>query len=140
MFDPINPAHYIEGRAYEVIDLIEDNISRAPDTMAGFHQGQALKYLCRVWDKGDPLENLKKMKWYVDKLAAHVYASQIGNNADKGRDFDIPQTILGGPDEFSITFDNASTTYEEVCKLAGRYASETDTAPCEYEAYFSNDT
>ncbi len=138
MFDPINPAHYIEGRAYEVIDVIEDNISRAPDTMAGFHQGQALKYLCRVWDKGDPLENLKKMKWYVDKLVTHVYVSQLGDKADK-KPFDIPQTILGGPDEFTIPFDNSPTTYEEVCRLASLY-SETDTAPCEYEAYFSNDT
>lgn len=29
--------------------------------------GNAMKYLWRVDDKGDPIENLKKARWYIDQ-------------------------------------------------------------------------
>lgn len=32
--------------------------------------GNAIKYLWRVDDKGDPIENLRKARWYIDREIA----------------------------------------------------------------------
>ena len=66
--DPVDhPAHYTSGR-FEAIDVIEDTITEAPSVEAGFLQGQVLKYLPRVWLKDKPLEDLKKARWYLNRL------------------------------------------------------------------------
>lgn len=56
------PAHYIEGRVIEPIDVIED-------WQLGFHLGNALKYLARAGRK-DPAktrEDLAKAAWYIER-------------------------------------------------------------------------
>ena len=66
--DMVNsPAHYTTGR-YEAIDIIEDAIAEAPTPMAGMCQGNALKYLLRLWHKIDAKEDAEKAKWYLNKL------------------------------------------------------------------------
>ena len=72
MTDFINPAHYKDGRRFEVIDLIEDNICRTDDPVCAFLQGQILRYVCRMWDKSDPLEDLQKAEWYLQRLKAQL--------------------------------------------------------------------
>ena len=56
--DPINPAHYRSHPSG--IECIE--VTRHMN----FNVGNAIKYLWRYMDKGDPIENLKKAQWYLD--------------------------------------------------------------------------
>ena len=70
--DKVNaPAHYTFGRV-EVIDIIEDAISRAPDAVLGNCQGHVLRYILRMWDKDDPMLNASKARWYLDRLIKHL--------------------------------------------------------------------
>lgn len=61
--DVINhPAHYIEGRKYEPIAVIEDwNLS--------YHLGNALKYISRAGrkDKSAFKQDLEKAIWYLQR-------------------------------------------------------------------------
>ena len=70
------PAHYTVGRKFEVIDVIEDNICRAPNSVLGNCQSQNLRYILRLWDKDDPLLNAKKARWYLDRLIQHLESEQ----------------------------------------------------------------
>ena len=61
MADQINkPSHYTQGKI-EVIDFIEDQ-------QMDFVTGNAVKYLARYRFKGQPLEDLKKARWYIERL------------------------------------------------------------------------
>ena len=55
-----HPSHYNAGRI-EVIDAIED-------WQMGFCDGNVIKYVARHKLKGRPLEDLKKAKWYLERL------------------------------------------------------------------------
>lgn len=61
------PAHYTQGKA-EAIDVIEDAIKDAPSTNTAFNQGQVLKYLLRLWHKGDSAQDARKARWYLNRL------------------------------------------------------------------------
>ena len=66
--DRVNhPSHYTNG-SQEAIVTIEEAIDGAPTVQAGMLQGQVLKYLLRVWYKDNPLEDLKKAQWYLNRL------------------------------------------------------------------------
>jgi hypothetical protein len=56
--DSINPAHYRKHPSG--IECIE--VTRHMN----FNTGNAVKYIWRYMDKGDPIENLKKAQWYID--------------------------------------------------------------------------
>jgi hypothetical protein len=59
--DAVNhPAHYHPG-TYEAINVIEA-------WGLGLHLGNAVKYISRAGRKGDVLEDLKKARWYLDRL------------------------------------------------------------------------
>lgn len=55
-----HPAHYNQGQI-EVIDAIED-------WDLNFSEGNVIKYVARHRHKNEPLEDLKKAKWYIDRL------------------------------------------------------------------------
>ena len=55
-----HPDHYNQGRI-EVIDAIED-------WDLNFFFFFVVKYVARHRHKGEPLEDLKKAKWYLDRL------------------------------------------------------------------------
>jgi len=62
--DMVNhPAHYTQGKT-ETIDLIEETVQ---DPIS-FNHGNALKYLCRWRHKGNEVEDLKKCRWYIDRI------------------------------------------------------------------------
>ena len=62
MSDIINsPAHYTEGRDIEPIDVIDD-------WDLGFYEGQVLKYISRAGRKDARLQDLRKAKFYLDRL------------------------------------------------------------------------
>ncbi|NDD81701.1 MAG: DUF3310 domain-containing protein [Verrucomicrobia bacterium] len=69
--DPINPSHYRTG-SQEAIITIEDAIAEAPNNQAAFLHGQALKYLLRLWLKGQSLEDAKKARWYLERLIGNL--------------------------------------------------------------------
>lgn len=61
--DQVNhPGHYTFG-AIEVIDAIEA-------WGLGFHDGNVVKYVARARHKGTELQDLKKARWYLDRLIA----------------------------------------------------------------------
>lgn len=68
MTDLINhPAHYTAG-AVEAIDVIEGAVQAGPTPMSGYLQGQVLKYLLRMWHKGNALQDAQKAQWYLNRL------------------------------------------------------------------------
>jgi hypothetical protein len=61
--DNVNhPKHYTRG-SIECIDFIEDQ-----ELGDGFCYGNAIKYLVRARHKSNEVEDLKKARWYVDRL------------------------------------------------------------------------
>lgn len=72
MPDPVNhPAHYTAGPA-EVIDILEQAVAQAPGPVLAGLQWQALKYLHRMWLKGNPVEDARKARWYLNRLISHL--------------------------------------------------------------------
>ena len=72
MSDLINsPSHYNQGRV-EVIEIIEDSVKDADDAVSGYLLGQTLKYLLRMWHKGDALQDAGKASWDLDRLIARL--------------------------------------------------------------------
>lgn len=70
--DMVNsPAHYTRG-SQEAIDIIEESIQDAPDVKAGMLQAQTLKYLLRLWLKGNAQQDSKKARWYLNRLIKHL--------------------------------------------------------------------
>ena len=66
--DVVNsPPHYKAG-GIEAIEGIE--ASMGPEAFAGYAKGSCLKYLWRYEKKGKPLEDLKKARWFLDRLIA----------------------------------------------------------------------
>ena len=62
--DNVNhPEHYLQN-GIETIDYIE---SLGKDVIEGFCLGNSIKYLSR-YRKKNGIEDLKKAKWYLDKL------------------------------------------------------------------------
>lgn len=61
--DVVNhPKHYTVG-GIETIDFIEAK-------KLGYNLGNVVKYVSRVDQKDDPIENLKKARWYLDREIA----------------------------------------------------------------------
>ena len=72
MADSVNhPPHY-QASAIEAIDFIESVIADAPHMVLAYLQGQALKYMIRMWLKGDALEDARKAEWYLQRLIAKM--------------------------------------------------------------------
>jgi hypothetical protein len=60
--DQINhPSHYGGDTTYEAIKVIEA-------WGLGFHLGNAVKYICRAGKKDIALVDLRKARWYLDRL------------------------------------------------------------------------
>lgn len=77
MSDHINhPKHYTAGKV-EVIDIIEQIVATYPYPADGWCIGAALKYLARAPLKGHYADDLKKAKWYLDRVVGrHDGATQ----------------------------------------------------------------
>lgn len=59
-----HPNHYNQGKI-EVIDAIED-------WDLNFCEGNVIKYVARHRHKDEPLEDLKKARWYLDRLIGKI--------------------------------------------------------------------
>lgn len=66
MNDVVNrPEHYNQG-GIEAIEAIKASMSH--EEFKGYLKGNAMKYLWRYKHKGKPSEDLRKAKWYLDRL------------------------------------------------------------------------
>jgi len=66
MSDNVNsPAHYTFGDI-ECIDAIKASMDHKD--FCGFLKGNVLKYMWRYEMKNNPVEDLQKARWYLDKL------------------------------------------------------------------------
>ena len=64
--DPVNsPSHYASG-GIECIDAIKASMSH--EAFLGYLKGNVQKYMWRYEKKVNPSEDLKKARWYLDKL------------------------------------------------------------------------
>lgn len=78
-----HPAHY-QGCSSFTRDIVlqfvalEDLDCECIDVIErwkfGFHLGSTIKYLWRCGQKGDPVEDLQKAKWYLERCQA-LYGS-----------------------------------------------------------------
>ena len=59
-----HPSHYNSGNI-EVIDAIED-------WKLDFNAGNVVKYVARHQHKANPVEDLKKARWYLDRLIERI--------------------------------------------------------------------
>ena len=64
-----NPQHY-KQYTLEAIEGIKGSMSN--EEFQGYLKGAALKYLWRYKNKQAPVEDLRKAKWYLDKLLKEV--------------------------------------------------------------------
>ena len=68
--DNVNsPPHYRYGKK-ETIDVIQDCMT--DDEYHGYLKGNVLKYVSRYKFKGEPLEDLQKAQWYLNRLIKEV--------------------------------------------------------------------
>lgn len=65
-----HPSHYNAG-SIEVIDAIDD-------WSLGFYEGNVVKYVARAKHKGTELDDLKKARWYLDRLICTLEKKNIG--------------------------------------------------------------
>lgn len=61
------PAHYASG-GVECIEAIKASMSR--EAFLGYLKGNVQKYMWRYEKKANPPEDLKKARWYLDRLIA----------------------------------------------------------------------
>lgn len=79
--DMVNhPPHYATNLpGIESIDIVEDFTDRPGMTgFEGFCEGNVLKYLCR-WKDKNGVEDLKKARWYLDKLIKTAEKNEKGH-------------------------------------------------------------
>ena len=71
--DPVNnPAHYTVG-TIEVLDFIEDQ-------NLDYREGNIIKYVTRAPYKGKRLSDLKKARWYLDRLIEEAIEEECGSH------------------------------------------------------------
>lgn len=61
-----HPERYGGDTTYECIKVLEAWMPT--EQYKGFLRGNAIKYLCRVGKKDETVQELKKSKWYLEKL------------------------------------------------------------------------
>ncbi|SFU93674.1 DUF3310 domain-containing protein [Xenorhabdus koppenhoeferi] len=70
MTDNVNhPTHYASG-GIECIDAMKSSMT--DEAFKGYLKGNVQKYLWRYEKKASPVEDLKKARWYLDKLIKEV--------------------------------------------------------------------
>lgn len=63
--NPINPSHYGAGKTHECIDVMLQQYGK--EQVLAFCKLNAFKYIFRIDQKGDPIENAEKAQWYLEK-------------------------------------------------------------------------
>lgn len=61
-----HPARYGGDSAYECIKVLKAWLPESE--YRGFLRGNAIKYICRLGKKDDCIQELKKARWYIERL------------------------------------------------------------------------
>lgn len=86
MTDMVNhPPHYMTESGLEAIDVIKAFFRE------NYNLGQVFKYIARAGKKNDPIEDLKKARWYLDK--------EIEWREETGDDSDTFEAFTPYPDD-----------------------------------------
>lgn len=64
--DVVNRPHHYNAGSIECIDAIKESME--PEQFLGYLKGNCLKYLWRYEYKGKPVEDLRKARWYLERL------------------------------------------------------------------------
>lgn len=73
-----HPEHYGGDSIYETIKVIEA-------WQLGFCDGNAVKYISRAKHKGTELEDLKKARWYLDRLISQLEKKNEDSRMEQGK-------------------------------------------------------
>lgn len=71
MRDPINSPQHYRFAGFEAIDIIEAVSRTIAEPKWAFLNSNVLKYVMR-WPRKDGLRDLKKARWYLDRLIADM--------------------------------------------------------------------
>ncbi len=71
-----SPSHYTSGKI-ECIDALDSMISGYKDAIDASLSWQVVKYMWRHPFKGKPLQDLKKAKWYLERLISKYENEEI---------------------------------------------------------------
>lgn len=81
MTDNVNhPKHYVAG-GIETIDVIEAWLG--PEEARGYLIGNVIKYVSRRGKKGEELQDLRKLKWYVAR-AITTMEREVAHESEHG--------------------------------------------------------
>ena len=69
-----NPSHYKTGDI-EGIDAIKASMSS--EQFIGYLKGNVEKYVWRMSYKGRPVEDLRKARWYLDRMVEEVSSGEM---------------------------------------------------------------
>jgi len=108
MSDEINkPAHYNQN-GIETIDLIKESMSH--NEFNGYLRGNILKYISRYTHKHkeEPVKDLLKAKWYLEKLIKNIIAGSSHGGV-----------VKGSMDETADTLEKQISNFKKKKKLAG---------------------
>lgn len=80
--DNVNhPAHYKSASGLEAIDVIEA-FTEGLNGFEATHTGNVIKYICR-WKHKNGIEDLKKARWYLNRLISNLEAIENLNMLEK---------------------------------------------------------
>lgn len=88
--DPINPDHYISDgiETFDVIEAFTKNLTGVQAVCTA----NVIKYICR-WPNKNGIEDLKKARWYLERLIDDV---EIEQEIENDRLSEIEQEIENG--------------------------------------------
>lgn len=73
-----NPSHYTySDQGIECIEAIQASMSF--DEYLGYLKGNVLKYIWRYRHKGNPIQDLQKARWYLDRMICELTYVEEGD-------------------------------------------------------------
>ncbi|OUW92597.1 MAG: hypothetical protein CBD88_08360 [Flavobacteriales bacterium TMED228] len=69
-FDSVHKPEHYNNSGLECIDAIKGMLT--PDEYIGYLRGNSLKYLWRFRYKNKPIEDLRKARWYEERLISYM--------------------------------------------------------------------
>ena len=80
MADDVNfPQHYRQSNT-ETIELIRESMTT--EEFHGYLKGACMKYLARYKYKGQPVQDLEKAQWYLNRLIVEVLNVETEREAE----------------------------------------------------------
>jgi len=80
MADDVNfPQHYRQSNT-ETIELIRESMTT--EEFHGYLKGACIKYMARYKYKGQPVQDLEKAQWYLNRLIVEVLNVETEREAE----------------------------------------------------------